>query len=50
MVTIWSTQQNSYSIGHLLGTVTTHLLDSDSVVTADNCQQHSDYVHSWSTV
>ena len=31
------TQQNSYSISHLLGTVTTQCLDSDSVVTIFNC-------------
>ena len=35
------TQQNSYSINHLLGAVTTQWLDSDGVVTVDNCQQHS---------
>ena len=37
------TQQNSYSISHLLGTVITQWLDSDSIVTIDNCQQHSDW-------
>ena len=37
------TQQNSYSISHLLGTVTTKWLDSDSVVTVVNCWQHGDY-------
>ena len=37
-----NTRQNSYSISHLLGTVTTQWLDSDSVVTIVNCQQHSD--------
>ena len=34
-------QQNSYSISHLLETVTAWWQDSDSVVTVDNCQQHS---------
>ena len=34
------TQQNSYSISHLLGTVTSLWLDSDCVVTFDNCLQH----------
>ena len=38
-----TTEQNSYSISHLLGTVTTPSLDSDGVVTVVNCQQHSDY-------
>ena len=33
---------NSYAISHLLGTVTTWLLDSDSVVTVGNYWQHSD--------
>ena len=47
-IVIFTTQQNSYSISHLLGTVTTLWLDSDGVVTVDNCQQHGDY--SWSTV
>ena len=37
------TQQKSYSISHLLGTVTTQCLESDGVVTIVNCQQHSDY-------
>ena len=37
------TQQNSYSISHLLATATTQWLDSDSVVTVDNCRQHGDY-------
>ena len=32
------TQQNTYSISHLHGTVTTQWLDSDSVVTFDNWQ------------
>ena len=32
------TQQNSYSVSHLLGTVTTLWLDSDYVVTVDNCR------------
>ena len=40
------TQQTFYSISHLCGLVTTWWLgwlDSDSVVTIDNCQQHSNY-------
>ena len=37
------TQQNSISVSHLLDTVTTRWLDSDSVVTIANCQQHSDW-------
>ena len=37
------TQQNSYSISHLLGTVTTQWLDGDSVVKVVNCRQHCDY-------
>ena len=37
------TQQTSYSISNLRCTVTTWWLDSDSVVTIVNCQQHSDY-------
>ena len=37
------TQQNSYFISHLLGTVTTKWLDSDGVVTVDKCRLHSDY-------
>ena len=37
------TQQNSFSISHLLGTVITLWLDSDGVVTVDNCWQHRDY-------
>ena len=42
---VWQTytQQNSYSISHLLGTVTTLWSDSDCVVTVDNCRQSSDY-------
>ena len=36
------TQQNSYSISHLLGTVTTWRLDSDSIVTVANCRQQGD--------
>ena len=35
-------QQNSYSISHLLGTVTTRWLESDSVVTVANYRQHAD--------
>ena len=37
------TQQNSYSLSHLIGTVTTQWLDSDHVVTAVNCQQHRNF-------
>ena len=37
-----NTQQNSYSISNLLDTVTTMWLDSDSVVTVDNCRQSGD--------
>ena len=37
------TQQNSYSNSHLLGTVTAQWLDSDGVVTVDNCRQQGDY-------
>ena len=35
LFTTWgqNTQQNSYSISHLLGSVTTQCLDGDSVVT-----------------
>ena len=40
-----NTQQNSYSISHLLDTVTTQWLDvdSDGVVTVHNCRQHGVY-------
>ena len=38
-----SAEQNCYSISHLLGLVTTQWLDSDGVVTVDNCWQHGDY-------
>ena len=39
-----STQQNSYSISHLLGTVTRQSwYYSPGVVAVDNCHQHSDY-------
>ena len=41
------TQQNSYSISHLLGTVTTQWLNSNCVVTIVNCGQHSDYRVYW---
>ena len=40
---VQSTQQNNYSISHLLGTVTAQWLDSDNEVTVDNCRQHGDY-------
>ena len=45
-----NTQQNSYSIGHLLGRVTTHWLDSDGVVTIANYQEHSDWAANGSVV
>ena len=38
-----NSQQNSYSISHLLDIVTTRWLDSDSEGTVDNCRQHCDY-------
>ena len=44
------TQQNSYSISHLLGTVTTLWLDSDCVVTIDNCRRHGEYTAICSSV
>ena len=44
------TQQNSYSISHLLATVTTKWLDGDGVVTVDNCRQHSDWAANGSVV
>ena len=37
------TQQNSSSISHILGTLTMPWLNSDDVVTVDNCLQHGDY-------
>ena len=37
------TQQNSYSISHLLDTVTARWLNSDCVVTVDNYRQHGDW-------
>ena len=42
------TQQNSYSISHLLGTVTTWWLHSDSDI--DNCWQHGDWAANGSVV
>ena len=36
-------QENSYSISHLLSIMTTKLLDSDTVVTVENCRQHGNY-------
>ena len=39
-----NTRQNSYSISHLLGTVTTQCVVSDGVVTVDNFRQHDDYI------
>ena len=38
-----STKHNSFSIGHLLGAVTTQWLDRDGAVMVDNCQQHGKY-------
>ena len=50
---VYFTRENSYSIGHILGIVTTQwldndgvvtvVLDSDGVVTVVNCWQRSDY-------
>ena len=45
-----STQENSYSISHLLGTVTTQWLESDSAVTVNNCQQPRDWATNDSVV
>ena len=45
-----NTLENSYSISHLLGTVTTQWLDSDGVVTVDNCQQHGDWAANGSLI
>ena len=45
-----STQQISYSISHLLGTVTTLWLDSDRVVPVDDCRQSGDYTAVGSSV
>ena len=44
------TQENSYSISHLLATVTTQWLEGDGVVTVHNCQQHGDYTAIGSSV
>ena len=44
------TQQNSYFLNHVLDTVTTWWLDSDSVVTVANCQQHDDQATNGSVV
>ena len=41
--TLSRTQQNSYSISHLHGTVTTQWLDSNSLVTIVKSWQHGDY-------
>ena len=38
------THQNSYSISHLCGTVTTRWLDGDKVVNVVNCWQHGGYM------
>ena len=43
-------QENSYSISHLLGTVTASWLDSDGKVTIDNCRQHGDWASNGSVV
>ena len=45
LLNTWLSQQNSYSVSHLLGTVTTQWLDSDCVVTVI-----TQGLHSWSTV
>ena len=45
-----NTQQDSYSIPHLLDTVTKQWLDSDSVVTVVKCWQHGDYTANGSYV
>ena len=37
------TQQNSYSVSRLLGTMNAQWLDSDGVVTVDNCRHHGDF-------
>ena len=52
MVDLHKTQQNSYYVSNLQGTVTTLWLDSDSVVTVANCRhwQHSDYTTIGSSV
>ena len=44
------TQQNSFSISHLLDTVTTQWPDSDSVVTFDDSQQHGNWAVNGSVV
>ena len=46
----YHTQQKSYSISHLLGTVTTLRLDSDCVVSVDNCRQIGDRAANGSVV
>ena len=45
-----TTHQNSYSFSHLLRTVTTRWLDSDSVVITANCWQHGDWIANGSLV
>ena len=45
-----STQQNSYSISLLLGTVTILWLDSDCVASVDDCQQSGDWAANGSVV
>ena len=45
-----TTQQNFNSICHLLDTVTTWWLDSDSLVTVGKCLQHSDYTATGTSV
>ena len=47
---LMTAQQNSYCISHLLGTVTTWWLDSDSIVTVANCRQHGDWAANCSVV
>ena len=50
MSTFFTTQQNSHSISHLLGSVTTLWLDSDYVVTVNNCRQSGDLAANGSVV
>ena len=45
-----NTQQNSYSISHLLDIVTTQWMDSDSVVTVGIWLQHGDWATNGSVV
>ena len=45
-----TTQQSSFSISHLLGTVTTLWLDRDCAVTVDNCRHSGDWAANGSVV